>query len=408
MYLLKPSRYSLVLVEFTKLDDLKLQLVSENDQVDLFAGAYALQRFDNGAKPNTIRVDQNAILTLYRFCESKDINLIQRIVDLDPLTIGEIESFSSYCGYGQQTGERVGANWYSARIRSAKKFIDYLWLFYEGRCSRNLQQLTTAKRLYERMDAGFKLYLKSPYKGDRKDKIGLTPELQSRFIALIDPNASNNENPWKSARVKWRNYIFLLLLMLGGNRKGETLLLKLNNFQLTGRRKYYDILKNSEVVNYPRAQSPSVKTYGRQVELHDDFAALIEHYIVNVRKEFDGWQRSSYVFLSCRDGKPLSIQTPNSMLNELIERYPEFTGLLSPHRLRNTFHDLLNQALDKKFKGAGGLSRKVMKAPIQEAAGGWARNSSMPEHYSKGSIQAKVAELQVALQEQILKSQVGK
>lgn len=77
----------------------------------------------------------------------------------------------------------------------------------------------------------------------QKDKVGLTPELQARFIAIIDPNVINNLNPWKTSKVKWRNYILLLLLMLGGNRKGETLLLKLNNFQLTGNRKYYDIVK---------------------------------------------------------------------------------------------------------------------------------------------------------------------
>lgn len=160
------------------------------------------------------------------------------------------------------------------------------------------------------------------------------------------------------------------------------------------------------MVDYPRSESPSVKTLGRQVVLNDQLAALIEHYIVNIRKEFIGWQSTSYVFLSYRDGNPISVQTPNSILNELIQQYPEFKGLLSPHRLRNTFHDLLNQALDRKFKSESGLSRKIMKAPIQEAAGGWARNSSMPEHYSKGSIQAKVAELQTLLQYEALHSQV--
>ncbi|WP_143485934.1 tyrosine-type recombinase/integrase [Pseudomonas sp. PA15(2017)] len=405
---MKTSVYSLTLVEFSKLGGLKLQLVTINNQIDIFAGAYALQRYDSGAKPNTIRVDQNAILGLYRFCEDKKINLLQRMAELEPLTIGEIESFSSYCGVAQDARERVSANWYTARVRGAKKFIEYLWLFYEGRCSRNLKELEAAKRLYERMTAGFELYLKTPYKNDKKDKVSLTPELQAKFISIIDPDEYNESNPWKTSRIRWRNYIFLLLLMLGGNRKGETLLLKLNNFQLTGRRKYYDILKSSDIISYPRAETPSVKTYGRQVELHDDFAALVEHYIVNVRKEFDGWQQSSYLFLSYRDGKPMSVHTPNSTLNELIKQYPEFKGLLSPHRLRNTFHDLLNQALDNKFKGSSGLSRKILKAPIQEAAGGWARNSSMPEHYAKGSIQAKVAELQVLLQKKILGSLEGK
>lgn len=403
MFHLKNSIFSLSTVVFDKLGGIKLKLVTENSQIDIFAGAYALQRFDNGSKPNTIRVDQSSILNLYRFCEIQKIDLIERIVNLNPLTIGEIESFSSYCGFAQQTGEQVNPNWYGARMRGAKKFIDYLWLFYEGRCARNLEQLKVAKRSYERMAAGFKLYMKAPYRGDKKDRIGLTPELQAKFILIIDPSEDNNLNPWKIYKVRWRNYILLLLLMLGGNRKGETLLLKLNNFQLTGRRKYYDIVKNKGVIEYPRAESPSVKTLGRQVVLHDQLASLVEHYIVNVRKEFIGWQSTSYVFLSYRDGRPLSVQTPNSILNELIKQYPEFSGLLSPHRLRNTFHDLLNQALDIKFKGESGLSRKTLKAPIQEAAGGWTKNSNMPAHYAKGSIQARVAELQALLQKETLK-----
>lgn len=406
MFHLNNSVFSLTTVVFDKLGGIKLKLVTESSQVDIFAGAYALQRFDNGSKPNTIRVDQSSILILYRFCEIQKVDLIERIANLNPLTIGEIESFSSYCGFAQQSGEQVNPNWYGARMRGAKKFIDYLWLFYEGRCARNLEQLKIAKRSYERMTAGFKLYMKAPYRGDKKDRIGLTPALQAKFIAIIDPDESNNLNPWKIYKVRWRNYILLLLLMLGGNRKGETLLLKLNNFQLTGMRKYYDIVKNKDVIDYPRAEAPSVKTFGRQVVLHDQLAALVEHYIVNVRKEFIGWQSTSYVFLSYRDGRPLSVQTPNSILNELIKQYPEFVGLLSPHRLRNTFHDLLNQALDRKFKGESGLSRKVLKAPIQEAAGGWAKNSNMPEHYAKGSIQAKVAELQALLQQEALKPQL--
>ena len=95
------------------------------------------------------------------------------MAELEPLTIGEIESFSSYCGVAQDARERVSANWYTARVRGAKKFIEYLWLFYEGRCSRNLKELEAAKRLYERMTAGFELYLKTPYKSDKKDRVGL-------------------------------------------------------------------------------------------------------------------------------------------------------------------------------------------------------------------------------------------
>jgi integrase len=400
MFHLSTSAYALTTVQFEKLGGMKLKLVTVNQQIDLFAGAYAMQRFENGLKANTIKVDQSTILSLYRFCERSDINLLQRIADQEPFKIGEIEALSSYCGYTRDTGDLVDPGWYAARMRGAKAFIDYLWLFYQDRCKKDLESLQMSKILYERMDAGFQLYAKAPFKPNRKDKVGLTPDLQAKFIAIIDPSERNRQNPWKTHKVRWRNYILLMLLMLGGNRKGETLLLKLNHFQLTGRRKYYDILKTVDVADYPRMETPSVKTFGRQVDLHDDLAELIEYYITQVRKQFVNWQASNYLFVSYRDGLPLSVQTPNAILNELVGRHTEFKGLLSPHRLRNTFHDLLNEALDKKFKNQSALNRMILKSPIQEAAGGWARNSQMPERYAKGSIQAKVAEMQIVIQQQ--------
>jgi integrase len=395
---LTSSIYALTTVRFEKMGGIKLKLVMVNLQVDLHAAAYAMQRFENGLKANSIKVDQSTILHLYRFCELNDISLIQRVAAQDPFKIGEIESFSSYCRYTRDTGLPVAPGWYSARMRGASAFINYLWLFYQERCSKNLESLQVSQLLYERMKSGFQIYTKVPFRSCRQDKVGLTPELQTQFISIIDPAQSNESNPWKTEKVRWRNYILLLLLMVGGNRKGETLLLKLNHIQLTGRRKYYDILKTIDVTDYPRMEAPSVKTYGRQVELHDGLATLIEYYITRIRTQFVGWQRSSYLFISYRDGLALSLQTPNAILNELIRQHPQFRGLLSPHRLRNTFHDLLNIALDQKFKNQSALSRELLKSPIQEAAGGWASNSQMPKRYTKGSTHAKVAQMQVLIQ----------
>ncbi|TWC45906.1 hypothetical protein FBY04_13445 [Pseudomonas sp. SJZ080] len=131
MFHLPTSAYALTTVQFEKLGRIKLKLVTVNQQIDLFAGAYAMQRFENGLKANSIKADQSTILSLYRFCERSDINLIQRVADQDPFKIGEIEALSSYCGYTQDTGDPVDPGWYAARMRGAKAFINYLWLFYQ-------------------------------------------------------------------------------------------------------------------------------------------------------------------------------------------------------------------------------------------------------------------------------------
>lgn len=108
------------------------------------------------------------------------------------------------------------------------------------------------------------------------------------------------------------------------------------------------------------------------------------------------------MFLSSRDGLPLSVQTPNAILKQLINMYPEYEGVLSPHRLRNTFHDVLNDALNLMNAAESPLSRKLKKAPIQEYAGGWKRGSEMPNHYPKGSIQREVARMHFIIQDRIL------
>ena len=129
---------------------------------------------------------------------------------------------------------------------------------------------------------------------------------------------------------------------------------------------------------------------------------LIEYYITKIRNQFISSHKTSYIFISYRDGLPLSVHTPNAILADVVAAFPEFEGLLSPHRLRNTFHDILNEALDQKFKSYSGLSRQIMKSAIQENAGGWKHNSQMPEKYAKGSIQRCLASFQQLIQERLL------
>ncbi|RMO31428.1 hypothetical protein ALP08_04216 [Pseudomonas syringae pv. pisi] len=391
------SAYRLCNVRFEMLDGIKLKVVAKNNEIDMFAGADALQRYENGRKINSIKADQSAILNLYRFCEQQGIDIISRVALQKPLRIGEIEALSSWCGF-KIDGEPVVAKFYLSRMRGAKRFLIYLWSFYQGKKSHTIEDLQMGNALLKQMKEGFDLYSKKPFAGERKDAVGLTPNLQRKFFSIINPSEDNSQNPWKTNKIRWRNYILLLLMMASGNRKGEMLLLRLNHLQLTGKRKYYDILKSAEVKDYPRAESPAIKTLGVQVELHDDIAALVEYYVTHVRKEFKGWQKSSFVFVSYRDGLPLSVQTPNAILNELVKKHPAFKGLLSPHRLRNTFHDLLNEALDNKHRHMPALSRALLKAPVQESAGGWASGSIMPARYAKGSIQRNVRELQLLIQ----------
>lgn len=392
-------------VRFSQLGGISLYLITIDGQLDLFSAGYALQRYDSAGKLNTVKKDSQVIMHLYQFCIEQGIDLIARIASQSPISMGEIESFSAYCSANRDTGEQVDSAYYGQRMRIAWKYIKWLWLFYQNRTKVNLDNLKASKLQFTSMEAAFNLYLKSPYRTDKVDRIGLTPELRVRFFDIINPLPENELNPWKSDKVRWRNYALLLTMILGGNRKGESLLLKLNHFALSGRRKYFEVVKqdrNELPEAYPRVEAPSVKTFGRQIELADIMAGIFEHYLTEWRGKFKNADQSMYMFLSARDGLPLSVRTPNALLTELIKKHQEFKGLLSPHRLRNTFHDLLNEALDEKHQGESAFSKKLNKAPLQEYAGGWKAGSQMTHHYPKGSIQRKMADMHQQLQTVIL------
>jgi integrase len=391
----------IVNITFSKLSNIKLNLLEVNGELEMLSAGYFLQRYDSGSKPNTIKKDAQAIQHFYRFCIKSGINIHRLISSQSPFSMGQIESYSVFCSIDVKTGEQIGHKHYEQRMRISWAFIKWLWLFYQNRTKNELDKLKAAKMQFSAMEAGFNLYLKAPFKTDKIDKQGLSPELRNKFFNIINPLPENDLNPWKSDKIKWRNYALLLTMVLGGNRKGESLLLKLNHFSLSGRRKYFEILKSGDI-DYPRSEAPSVKTLGREVELIDIMADVFEHYISVWRKEFSNADKSMYMFLSHRDGLPLSVQTPNAILNELIKKHPEYKEHLSPHRLRNTFHDVLNDALNVQNIGESSLSRKLNKAPIQEYAGGWKRGSEQTHRYPKGSIQREVAQVHQIIQQKIL------
>lgn len=90
------NTYSLVTVSFALLGKICLPIVACNGEIALFAGAYALHRYELGRKLNSIKSDQVAILNLYRFCHSQKIDVQHRVAEQTPLTIGEIEAFAAY------------------------------------------------------------------------------------------------------------------------------------------------------------------------------------------------------------------------------------------------------------------------------------------------------------------------
>ena len=371
----------------------------------MISASYFLQRYNNGLSLKTLEREAKALKKFYAFVINRNIDFLTRFSKLERLHIGEIEELHAYLSTHSETGELVSQATFQYYFSTTQRFIEFLFNFYQSHIT-DPTKLQASRIALEGMIKGFEINKHSPHNGKTTERIGLTPELQALFFAAIDPSEENDLNPFKSKRTRWRNYCLFLTLILGGNRKGETLGLRCRDFQLIGNtttEKYFEIIKRDRTYDgYPRKEIPSVKTKGRKVALSPEMAKIFEYYITEIRPEFKDAKKNEYMFLSNRDGKPLHPNTPNLVIDELLKHHPQLKGKLSPHILRNTFHDLLNTSLDDKFEGMGPMHKQQIKSTMQEYAGGWSAGSNMVAHYPKGSIQARVAELQSKIQSKIL------
>lgn len=373
-----------------------IPLLVVDDELELYSAGYLIQCLNNGRQPPTLLIYAKGIMALYRFCEARNINIHERLRKLDNLRMTEIEDLSTWLSVNHETGELQADGTYKLRMRAVRAFIYFFWDTYQSRASNNAEHLNHARYKREVMVNAFKTVEDAPFSRPGKNLQGLSPELQAKFLEIIVPLQENELNPYKSNHVRWRNYILLLTMMLGGNRRSESILMQLQDVNLYGREKYFEIVKRNNILpqKSQHSQAAAVKTKGRTIGLNEELASLFEYYLTHIRRKFKGHAKSMDLFLSTKEGKPLSVNTPNAIVESIVKKHPEFKGILTPHRLRNTFHDLLNDALDKKMDADLGNQSPMMKQShkqvLQEQAGGWARGSAMTSKYPAGSIERRV------------------
>ncbi|MDQ2077469.1 site-specific integrase [Marinimicrobium sp. ABcell2] len=398
------DKFRVVETEFSWLNSYNFPLIVINDEVDMISAPYLIGLLNKNLSLGTIRLKAFGIVMFYRFCEAEKIDFPKMMMSLTNFKIGQIEALSAYLKAKQDTGELVEEQTYKARIIAIKAFIFYWWDTYQSRASNDANKLRHAKDKREVMVNSFALELNVPWHSASKTHIGLEPELRALFWEIINPYSTLN--PFKYEPTKWRNYVVFITLGLGGNRRGESTLLRIQDVQTTGREKFFEVVKDPKKVAAKTGHkiNPSVKTKGRKVALSEDIADIFRHYITKERKKFKGHLKSDFLFLSTRGGKPLSLQAVNRMTEKIIEAYPAFKDALSPHRLRNTYHDLLYDSLDNSPEQAdlSPMMKQAMKKRLQEYAGGWSPGSKMTDQYPAGSIERKVWDRTVALQKDAL------
>jgi len=379
----KYKEYKIAKVRMSGFQDRLLPIILENDSVCPLPSATAVRCLVNGNSVNSIDVRMRQIKLFLNFCLKQKINYLNRLKSLEGFTIDEISALTIYCKLNFREGKQIAGSTYQIRLQYIYQFIEewYTW-YLERQSARRRDKYHFQECIWrlERMQISFKLLKSQPFYGGVATK-GLNPDLREKFFRIIEPDS--RLNPWSSKKVRWRNYIMLLLLIRYGLRRGEALLLELQDICLEGNDPHFTI-QHRERRPYPRQCSPQIKTRGRLLKLPGVMVQLLSYYIQHQRVSFRNAYKSSYLFLSERDGLPLHQVSVNALLKRLIEMYPEYKGHLSPHRLRNTFHDMLKAALISETLSESPLIQRAMEREVKIYSGGWSPNSKMPDRYADG------------------------
>ncbi|WP_075794108.1 tyrosine-type recombinase/integrase [Massilia putida] len=218
------------------------------------------------------------------------------------------------------------------------------------------------------------------------------------LLAVAEPGAA--DNPFITPAIQVRNWLLVLLMLLCGLRRGETLLLTLDSLKQdldmrSGEVRYWLNVTNTseEDLAYVdiRTTRPSIKTpwSHREVPVSESFAELIVRYIGEYRTE-----STEHQFLFTSDtGEPLSAESVTKALRmyslamepDTLKAFRQRANkkFISPHDLRHTCACVRYVA----FLSDGDKEKAMERMRVFF---GWSKNSDMPDTYARAAIQDDV------------------
>ncbi|WP_165927938.1 tyrosine-type recombinase/integrase [Rhizobium sp. BK376] len=227
-------------------------------------------------------------------------------------------------------------------------------------------------------------------------KIRALPEIVVRELGEIF-NPLSPRNPFRTASLRWRNFLLFLLLLTLGIRRGESALMTTasvySEFDIRlGRMVYFaNIMETHEADQ--RSEAPSLKTEAslRQIPIAKSLVRILSVYEVEHRPV----SHTPFLLLSQKK-KPLSVRQINSVFESATAGFSDeaIAALARQRREAVTPHDLRHTCAVMRLKrhvDGQGLSLALAHQRLREFFG-WDPDSEMPAHYSRAYSQPKAAE----------------
>ena len=302
---------------------------------------------------NTLIDELRTIAHVYEWATLRDIDLDERLAHGNGLTPIELSTLYQNLRYVAQIGRRsaqerltnaanlkvVSGTVHSTRVGYARDYL--IWgmerVLYRLDVSDPRIAIIRERRDYIRSTA---IDFQRESSDRKASRIGLTKEQRTRLLEIVDPSSANN--PFNRP-VRFRNWVIILLLLTFGYRRGEILKLYVSDVNVKGRSPSITLVRRPGDINDPRAEEPSVKTLGRKIPLTPEMARALDLFIVHHRPQFPNADMSPFLLFS-QEGNPLALRSENAVLERIVEAFPEFEGILTPHVLRYTYNDMLEEA----------------------------------------------------------------
>lgn len=347
------------------------------------------RKFKNSYRFGTVKALLHDITYFLYWAELRNINLYTKFSNLEGFTKIELRDFFKLLHSKKKNKEGENRNKFGTinrRILSANSFTLFHLNRYTERKS-SWDSYSNVEKFLMRQQRNFTnlMYSKSDVDTEVKPLLALDEKIYEVIADILHPDSEMN--PYRTYKIKMRNFCMFHLWVETGMRRSELVLLELDdvNEQLPLINIKYPCAKTKN----ERKDGANLKTKCREVGITDELHKVLGIYKNHSRDEILNGKLSRALFPSTKDGKRLSADGA-SRIFKMIEKVECFKGelnlKLSPHMLRKRSAVKMREKTDGLIPSTSPLIQTGVIQDMMTYQYGWSSQSDMPRYYAKEAI----------------------
>lgn len=347
--------------------------------------------------PNSTQAYAKDLLVLHTWSSKHNIDIDRRFMALTGLSHQELRSLAQHAlRSNADPNKPVKYSTYNRRLASFRSYIEFQMDRYLDRCGRDFERYNAGHRRKESMLKALRRATVDQGDVDATTKITepAPKDVVQIFNSILHP--LSELNPFKSHELRVRNYTLFHTALAAWSRRGELVLLEIDDLHL-GSSPTIKFTKKQKRVLEERNDGADLKTRGRIIPIASELAQLISTYIdIDRPKLVAGRSLTKAVFVSQRDGKRLAAGTVNYILEKascVCATVAERSLKVHPHVLRATGATDFRRRYQDSTKHLPSTIRAGELQDILTYIGGWSTTSSMPRRYTRQAILERIDEL---------------